>query len=312
MIKPTVLVWGHGSIGARHARLAHELGATVSCLTSREDLPFPSVKLLRDLPENFSPEVLVVATPTALHAEHLRMACPLGARTILVEKPFVSTMAEIGSWLTQEQRQHIVIAYNLRFHPAVQRFRTLLSGKKLLALHLHVGQYLPSWRPDQDYRQSYSASRQLGGGVLRDLSHELDLACMFAGHWVRVAALSGKHSHLEIKSEDNTTILSEHASCPQVSIHLDYLQTPARREIVAVFENGGVCLNLMNGNIVHDGKEEPCPVDSDTTYRSQMKAVLMGQTQDCCTFSQGLEVVSYIDAIEKAARKQEWVWNVSQ
>lgn len=312
MTNPTVLVWGHGSIGARHARLADELGASVICVSSREGLPFPSVRRLGDLPGGFAPEVVVVATPTALHAEHLHMASNLGARLVLVEKPLVSTTEEIGSWLAQEQRQRIAVAYNLRFHPAIQRLRTLLEGKRLLALHLHVGQYLPSWRPGQDYRQSYSSSRQLGGGVLRDLSHELDLACMFAGPWNRVAALSGRVSHLQIESEDSVTVLAEHAGCPQVSIHLDYLQTPARREIVAVLEDGGVSLNLLNGKISCGGREELCQAERDTTYRGQMRAVLLGQTELLCTFSQGLEVVSYIDAIEAAAARQEWIWRANQ
>lgn len=311
MTKPAVLIWGCGSIGARHARLAHELGASVLCVSSRDDLPFPSVRRLCDLPEGFVPTVAVVATPTALHAEHLRMVCNLGARLVLVEKPLVSTTAEIGSWLAQEQRQRIAVAYNLRFHPAVQRLRALLAGKRLLALHLHVGQYLPSWRPDQDYRQSYSASRQLGGGVLRDLSHELDLACMLAGSWNRVAALSGRVSHLQIESEDSVTTLAEHVHCPQVSIHLDYLQTPARREIVAVLEDGGVSLNLLTGRLAYDGKEECCQAERDTAYLGQMQAALSGETEFLCSCSQGLVVVSYIDAIEAAAARQEWVWRAN-
>lgn len=312
MTKPTVLVWGYGSIGSRHARLAHELGASVFCVSSRADLPFPSVRQLADLPENFSPTVVVVATPTALHAEHLRLASRLGARQILMEKPLVTTTAEIGSWLTEEQKQGVVVAYNLRFYPAVQRLRALLSNKKLLSLHLHVGQYLPSWRPDQDYRQSYSASRQRGGGVLRDLSHELDLACMLAGPWKRVTALSGHVSHLQIESEDSVTTLAEHVHCPQVSIHLDYLQTPARREIVAVLEDGGVSLNLLDGTLRYGDKKEHWQTERDTAYRRQMEAVLSGETELFCTYFQGLDVVSYIEAVEKAVVGQEWVWRTNQ
>ena len=311
MNKPTVLIWGCGSIGTRHARLALELGASVFGVSSRNDLPFPSVRDLSDLPKNFSPDVTIIATPTALHAEHLRAVAHLNARLTLVEKPLVTTAKEIGPWLTKAQRQRTFVAYNLRFHPGVQRLQMLLQGKKLLMLQLHVGQYLPSWRPGQDYRQSYSASRQLGGGVLRDLSHELDLACMLAGPWNRVAALSGHVSHLQIESEDSVTVLAEHAGCPQVSIHLDSLQTPARREIVAVLEDGGVSLNLLNGRLGYDGKEECCHAERDTAYRGQMQAALSGETEFLCSCSQGLDVVSYIDAIEAAAAKQEWVWRAN-
>ncbi|SDF20977.1 Gfo/Idh/MocA family protein [Desulfovibrio legallii] len=312
MNKPSVLIWGCGSIGMRHASLALELGASVFCISSRNGLPFPSVKDFRELPANFSPDVAIIATPTALHAAHVRVVSSLAPRLTLVEKPLVKTATEIGPWLTDAQRRCTLVAYNLRFHPGVQDLQTLLKDKKLLALQLHVGQYLPSWRPNQDYRQCYSAFRGRGGGVLRDLSHELDLACLFAGPWRRVAALVGKLSSLDIESDDTVTILAEHEGCPQVSIHLDYLQSPARREIVAILEGGGIYLNLLDGTLHHGEKVKIYRVDGNTSYRLQMQAVLAGKTEPCCTFSQGLDVVSYVDAVERAAAQQEWIWRANQ
>ena len=307
-----VLVYGCGSIGMRHARLAAEAGASVLCVSSKEDLPFPSVRSLVALDEGSPMDLGVIATPTALHGQHIRALLDMSVKFLLVEKPLFASLAESGSLQTEDDRRRIRVAYNLRFHPGLLRLRGLLRGQQLLALQLHVGQYLPSWRPNQDYRRSYSASHALGGGVLRDLSHELDLACLLAGRWQRVAALGGKVSDLEITSDDSFTLLTEHEHCPQVSIHLDYLQTPARREIVAVVQDGSLRLDLITGTLTCGNTKEQFQVARDDTYRNQLRAILDDDLTLCCAFSEGFDVVTLIDAAESAAKCKEWIWRDNQ
>lgn len=306
-MKKNVLIWGCGSIGLRHARLAADMGASVYCISSKTDLPYPTASSFAEIPATWIPDVAIVATPTALHGRHVATLRGAGISCILVEKPVAATLAQAQP-LEQADADGLLVAYNLRFHPGIQRLREILHGKKLLALLLQVGQYLPSWRPEQDYRQSYSASTELGGGVLRDLSHELDLACLFAGPWQRVTALSDKVSDLEICSEDCVTLIAEHSQCPQVSVHLNYLETPGNRKISAVWENGGATLDMVAGTLRHGNTEEHFTVDRDGTYRSQMQALLTAEHDICCTYEQGLEVVAYIEAAERAAILKEWVW----
>ena len=310
MFKKNVLIWGCGSIGMRHARLAQELGASVLCISSNANIPFarvPSVDAVDSLAEF---DLAVIATPTALHANHLQRMQGLRVKKILIEKPLFASMdTECQEWSAGLPTDKLFVAYNLRFHPGVRRLLQLLQGKKLLSLHLHVGQYLPTWRPEQDYRQSYSASAAQGGGVLRDLSHELDLACLLAGPWQRVAALGGKLSDLLIESDDSFSILSVHEGCPQVAIHLDYLQFPARRFIVAVWENGGAKLDLVSGTLAWGDSEECCVAQRDATYRCQMSALLEDAISDTlCTLEQGVDVVNYVCAAETAAERGEWIW----
>ena len=101
-----------------------------------------------------------------------------------------------------------------------------------VAARLWFGSYLPDWRPTIDYRDSYSARRELGGGVLRDASHELDLAVWFFGWPLDVAsAWIGKVGDLEIDVEDTVrTVLVSAAGIPIV-IELDYLSRTYRRGI---------------------------------------------------------------------------------
>ena len=138
------------------------------------------------------------------------------------------------------------------------------------------------------------------------------MACLFAGPWKRATALGGKISDLDITSEDCFSLLAEHKLCPQVSIHLNYLETPGSRKITAVWEDGGAYLDFIAGVLRWGSEEEFFHPDRDETYRRQMQCLLDGQVDRCCSFAQGIEVVSFIAAVESAARQKEWVCRINQ
>lgn len=304
----SVLVFGCGSIGQRHARIAASLGASITCISSRTNLPWPTVRELSALPQT-AYDLVIIATPTALHTKHLQDILSISAlhgAMLLVEKPIAANMEKTLLHLGKQEMKRIVIGYNLRFHPGIQRLRELIVNRQLVYLQLDVGQYLPTWRPSTDYSKSYSANAEDGGGALRDLSHELDLAGLLAGKWQAVTAIGGKCSNLTISSDDSYTLLAKHERCPQVTIHVDYLQRPARRQILAVWENGSAHLNLISGELTTDNQLETFATDSDTTYIAQLQAIINGQYSHLCDFNAGMDALSYVCAAEGAAREGKW------
>ncbi len=304
-----MLIYGCGSIGLRHAQIAASLGADILCISSQSSLPYPTIKALHELSPDDAFDLAVIATPTSLHAKHLLDLSKVPINKILVEKPLFANLKDLDLLFSDKLKEKTYTAYNLRFHPAVQKMQEILKNKKILGIHLHVGQYLPSWRPQQDYRKNYSAYKELGGGVLRDLSHELDLACFFAGSWKRVVALVGKDSHLDIDSEDNVTVLAEHEACPQVTIHLDYLQNPVRRHIIFILEDSQLCFDFISGILTYNTKEESYICQQNTTYEKQLSAFLSNEIGFASSFKEGIQVLSYIEAIERASIYKEWVCN---
>jgi predicted dehydrogenase len=205
-----VLVIGYGSIGSRHARLLAALGCNVAVL-SRRPIQFP--KLFRDLVvalESHIPDYVVIANSTGEHFETLyELAKVKYNGTVIVEKPIFEQNKEISNL----PFRGLFVAYNLRFHPIILRVKSLLQRRRIFSVQGYVGKYLPDWRPSTDYRLSYSAKATLGGGALRDLSHELDYLTWILGGWNRVAALGGRLSSLEIDSDDVYALLiSNHSS----------------------------------------------------------------------------------------------------
>lgn len=305
----SALVIGYGSIGARHARLLAELGVDVACVTRNADCPFPRHESIADALAASRPEVVVIANPTADHAAAIAALARAGfAGHVLVEKPLTGGAPEP----IDPGAMTVFVAYNLRFHPLVQELKRRLDGAKLLTASFHAGQYLPDWRPRTDYRKGYSASLAGGGGVLRDLSHELDLACWFCGPWMRVAAIVGRVSALDIETDDAATLLLEARACPAVTVSVNYLERAPRRLIALNGERDGVAfsamLDLVAGRLWVDGVmvSETKP-ERDETYRAQLQAVLSADATVLCSLASGAATDRLIAAASAASKHAMWV-----
>jgi len=135
----------------------------------------------------FHPQAAVIANPAS---HHLDLAMPLAQAGVhlLVEKPVSSSTHRVSELIEVCRVRGITLmtGYNLRFLPSLKRFRELLEEKRVgrvLSVRAEIGQFLPSWRPGFDYRQSVSARATLGGGVLLELSHEIDYLRWLFGRW---------------------------------------------------------------------------------------------------------------------------------
>lgn len=298
-----VLVVGYGSIGARHARLLAGLDHDTACLTRNQDCPFPVFASAREAVTGFAPEAAVIATATAEHQRSLGDLAQAGfLGRVLVEKPLFHC-----SGLTPPPGPGpVFVGYNLRFHPLVARLAELLAGRRIVSIQAYVGQHLSLWRPGRDFRATYSAHRDQGGGVLRDLSHELDLVQFLAGPWVRVAALAGTFGDLGIQAEDTACLLLETGNCPAVTVQLNYLDPRPRRELLVLAEGLSLKADFVAGELETPQGLERFVAERDATYLAQARAL----TTDCaglCSLEDGLRTVELIDRAEQAAERGEWV-----
>lgn len=300
----TALVIGYGSIGARHARVLTELGVRVGIVSRRGAGDGEVFTTLESGLEALCPEYVVVANETVHHIDTLDHLDGLGYRgAVLVEKPLSVGLPGPCTWAFEQ----VGLAYNLRFHPALQALAGHLRTDRPLVVQAYVGQYLPDWRPGSDYRQSYSAHRAHGGGVLRDLSHELDYLGWLFGGWRRLSALGGRRSTLEIDSDDCWAVLFEGADGLPLTLHVNYLDRVARRQLVVVAERHSYRLDLVAGVLEVDGVSQTFATERDTTYRAQHRAALAGEWATLCSLDEGRAVMATIASVERAAATGQWV-----
>jgi predicted dehydrogenase len=298
------LVVGLGSIGRRHARLLGELGLEVAAVSRHGAADLRCYASLDAALAGESPAYVVVANETAAHRPTLAALAAAGfAGTVLVEKPLFDRPAP----LPENRFAALYVGYNLRFHPVLAELRRRLAAEPAVSAQVYAGQYLPDWRPGRDYRATASASRAAGGGVLRDLSHELDYLSWLFGPCRQVAALSGRSGALEIEGEDVAAMLLAFERCPAATLQLNYLDRPGTREIIVNTARRTLRADLVRGSLGIDGEEQLFPAARDATYLAQHRSALGNRRETLCTAAEGLAAVALIAAAEAAAAGGRWV-----
>lgn len=299
-----VLVIGFGSIGQRHSNVLKDLGHDIYVVSRRrinEENFFCSLEKALDA---ISPDYVVVANETSKHYCTLReLANCRYVGTVLMEKPLFDKLRPIP----ENQFKAVFVGYNLRFHPIIQEVFQLLINQRIIAMQVYVGQYLPTWRPETDYTASYSAHAEQGGGVLRDLSHELDYVNWLTGPWKEVVAVGSNSGHLKIDSDDNYSLLLKTEKCDNVFVHLNYLDRNTRRELIINTYEGTIKADLITGCLTFNNVRKDLCCDRNHTFRAMHNFILEGNIANVCSMHQGVEVLSMIMATEKSNQEKRWV-----
>ncbi|MGE0754109.1 MAG: Gfo/Idh/MocA family protein [Alphaproteobacteria bacterium] len=246
-----------GSIGKRHLGNARDLLPDAKIAVWRQytspdgKLPDGADMLLASQQEaiDFAPDAVIVSSPAS---EHIKNALPFIQKNVPVfmEKPLADTAEDIDSFLDACKRStgFIMVGYVLRFLPTLHAIRKLIHDEMMGTIytaHIQVGQYLPDWRPDSDYREGVSAQKKLGGGALLELSHELDYATWLFGWPKSLLASCAKLSPLDIDVEDSAHVVLEYGD-KNVVVQLDFLQRVANMAMQLVCEKGTLEVDLMN------------------------------------------------------------------
>jgi predicted dehydrogenase len=315
-----VLVYGTGSIGSRHLSVLRErLGVAVVALPVRperaEELSRSGYDVVRSLKElsGLEPKSSIVATDTARHVEDAIALLAFG--DVLVEKPVAPIargIASLASAASASQRA-VFVAFPFRFDPG---FRALAAHcariGRLLSVRIECESYLPNWRPQRDYRDSYSA-RAAEGGVLRDLAHELDYAVRLFGRPDGVFCGVANRSILGIEAEESADLWWEGRDCVPVSVHLDYLSPISRRVVRVVGTLGTVTWDVIEGTVTltrpgNAATVERFPADRDATMARMLRAFLSDDVSErewLATLDEGGFIAALTDAARRSAASRQ-------
>lgn len=238
-----ILIVGLGSIGRRHLTNLRRIDPAA-------DITIWHQRAQRHEPSEFSgladrhvysveealetkPRAALITNPASVH---IPTALPLARAGVhlFIEKPLSHTLEGADDLLEQARRQNLVLmaGYNFRFYEPLQIIKQALNDGRvgrILMLRAEVGQFLPDWRPGADYRVTGSAQHGLGGGVVLELSHELDYARWLVGEVTSVMARVTRLSNLEIDTDDTAEIILQFSNGALGSIHLDMVQRSATR-----------------------------------------------------------------------------------
>ena len=220
---------------------------------------------------DWKPEVALITTPAAFH---LKAAQPLALQGVhlFIEKPISHSEQGLEELLVvcRKNKTLLFVGYNFRFYPPFHLLQTLLKEKKigrLLSLRAEVGQFLPDWRPSKNYQSTASAQKDLGGGVLLELSHELDFLRWLGGEIHSVFASTKQVSDLEIDVEDTADLILRFSSGAIGSVHLDMVDHVKNRNLRIVGTEG----TLTWDGITHEVKWYSTKTKEWVSYPSPSK-----------------------------------------
>lgn len=318
------LVVGSGSIAKRHIGNLKKLfaPARVACVSasgralSSGDVG-EGVLILPSIAEALAelPIFAIIASPAPWHIEHSLQLLEAGV-PVLIEKPIADSLQRLSG--IQDQLigycSLIDVAYNLRYMSSAVKFKTLIDEGRVGALRsvsVDVGQYLPDWRPASDYRKNVSARRELGGGVLLELSHELDYLRWIFGRFETVYCSARNSGSLEIDVEDTVDALLVRADGLVANVHMDFLQRAPVRTCKVVGQAGTLAWDILNNRIsLYTTRDEQAVLfedllyDRNDMYLDQLRhfaSVASGRAQPAVGIADALATLHLIDAMKRSA-----------
>jgi predicted dehydrogenase len=263
----------------------------------------------------FRPKIAVIANPAPFH---LRTAMPLARQGchLLIEKPLATNLAEAKVFLKKVEKCKVVcqVGYNLRFLPSLVKFRQIIQGGGVgrpFSVHCEVGQHLPNWRPGTDYRDGVSAKKKLGGGVLLELSHDLDYVRWIFGEPTDVSARIEKISDLEIDVEDRVDIRlkfrrKKSAKFVLGNLIIDCIRRDKTRQCLVIGTRGTLLWDCVKGIVkIYKASTKKwkilCDQKSDTnkSYKLQWENFIKNIKNHYYSFHSLKDSVRVLDMIEK-------------
>ncbi|MFC7203583.1 Gfo/Idh/MocA family protein [Haloferax namakaokahaiae] len=268
----TILFTGLGSIGRRHLRLLMELESEFDIHAYRSrgsdgELDAVTEHDSLDSALAVSPDVAFITNPTSLHVE-TAIRCAKSGADLFIEKPLSDSIGGIDELrrICDEKELLTYVGCQLRFDPILNRLKTILIDEEyggMLSFRAYSGSYLPDWRPEKDYRNTYSAQYELGGGVALDLIHEIDYSYWIFGRPARTVHLSGQASTLETTVEDYVELSLETVDGVPGHIHLDYFRPTPRRTLEVTCEDGVLTADLICKTLTIETTERTEQIEYD-------------------------------------------------
>jgi predicted dehydrogenase len=248
-----VLIIGLGSIAQKHIKALRELNANVELLALRSSkkasnqdgvLNIYSISNLNTLEIDFA----IISNPTSAHADTIKQLIPYNI-PLFIEKPIFDGL-DNENIIEDVNKNNIVnyVACNLRFLDCLKFTKEYIENKRINEVNIYCGSYLPDWRPGRDYKTTYSANKNLGGGVHIDLIHEIDYAYWLFGKPQNVLKTASNKSSLDIDAFDYANYILNYKNF-NTSIILNYFRRDPKRTLEIVLKNETIAVNLLKNEV---------------------------------------------------------------
>lgn len=260
---------GLGSIATRHLKNVYAYLASQGDLCEvdlyRSSLVKPLAEELQPLvnntflyadplPKDREYDVVFVTNPTSMHYETVERFVD-HTKSFFIEKPVFDSTTVNEHIFKKVENIPSYVACPLRYNPVLQYVKQHIKSDDVICARALSSSYLPDWRPGQDYRKTYSAHKDLGGGVSIDLIHEWDYLTWLFGMPTECKQMINKVSDLEIDSDDLAIYIGKNDKTT-FELHLDYFGKPTQRTLDLLTTDDTIHCDLIAGTVTYLKKGE--------------------------------------------------------
>lgn len=326
----TIGIIGFGSIAQRHLdTLAALIPSCHFVIRTRQTSPrIPQqIKNRITITTNIDdlltrkPKLTIIATPANEHAIEITKIIKT-SELVLIEKPIAASVIDAKKiWSAAKTNfEKVVVGYNLRFTEGIEAIHRAMANNQIGRIYrfdMTVGQSVDQWRANRKYKHTASCQRSKGGGVLRELSHEIDMMQLLFGVPEHLTAIRGKAKFSELDVEDTAFIQgsfvsespfnSKYESKMHVlgTVSMDFTRIDPVRNVVVQGTNGTLDWNLLTGRIMLKTQSKTSellhkPNDISMSFTRMFTDIMEGKMDNACDVSQALETIKIIEMIEKS------------
>ena len=316
------LIIGFGNMGQRYAKLLTNLCPNLSIyvLTKNpshsQSIEFSHINFIAHLDQLHCliPKFCIICTPSSQHLLDL-LSVSKYSIPVLIEKPICSgsqmDFELLRTKLIDYDWNNTVVAYLLRHSIAATQIQNIIREKTLGTLidaQFYCGSWLPDWRNGSSFLNSISAKPETGGGVLLELSHEIDFAIYVLGQMSLSYGCICSDVVFNLRVEEQSTIILKTKNNRSCIISLNFCSQPSCRQYSIRFSKGQISWDLVNRrSLVTSFDDTPivsiCTETIADLFLQQLKSFLSfvyccDRSPCLCSFSQSMDVVSLINEVK--------------
>ncbi len=296
--KIKILIIGYGSIGKKHLKVLRNIKYKKEIFILSERNFTNKIFVNRYAIKNLNPDYIIICSKTSSHLRDVKfIEKTLEKKIVLIEKPIFNKLNKF-----KPSKNKYFVNYQLRLHPIIKKLKEIASNKKILNLQVSCNSFLPAWR-NTEYKKSYSSQKRLGGGVLLDLSHELDyILWIFKNVSVNYSKIE-KNSKLNINSEDHASVLGKISNEGILHLNLSYFSRISNRKILLDCNDFSFEGDLIKNYFKFESSKKKITkfykISQSKLLSNVHRKIIEKDFKDLCSFEEGLQVLKLIKKIKK-------------
>ena len=321
-----IAIIGFGSAGRRHLKVLKKFRPNVKIILIRSGIGkrYKEEKLAEYIFNNFKDVNLkidgaIISSPAPYHLKQAKKFIEKKI-PVLIEKPLSNNFEKINSFksLCKKYSAIVLVGYVLRYSKSLNFFRKMIFKKKIgkiISIKINCHSYLPDWRPDVDYTKSLSARKELGGGVLLELSHELDYSNWIFGPFKQVKSKIINSGKLNINVEDEAELKLISKNDIQVLMNLNFNTKKITRTCELIGSEGNITWDGIKNNVKVKDKSRKIQSwkfknNKDTLFKEQIThfiECIEKKIKPKVSLNDGIQTLNIILKAKESSKKKKYI-----